>query len=144
MLGATLVILGLVKGIGYFSKDKYHLAFQFDFALGLLSVLSGLLFIFRAEALLSLLPIMMGLIILIDSLFKLQTAFDAKRFGLHTWGGLLVSSILLAVFGLILLLEPFKSLTAAISLLGFTLVLDGLQHILLAVYTIKISKTKSK
>ena len=41
--GGLLTVCGIIKIIGYFSKDLYRLAFQFDLALGLLCLLLGLI-----------------------------------------------------------------------------------------------------
>ena len=59
LIGAMLVIGGIVKLIGYFSKDLYRLAFQFDFAFGILSILLGLVFIIHPEHIISILQIVM-------------------------------------------------------------------------------------
>ena len=39
--GVMLIAFGIVKLIGYFSKDLYRLAFQFDLSLGLMLVGAG-------------------------------------------------------------------------------------------------------
>ena len=43
MLGAILVLYGAIKMIGYFSRDLYRLAFQYDLAFGMLIMLIGLI-----------------------------------------------------------------------------------------------------
>ena len=49
LIGAMLIIGGVVKLVGYFSKDLYRLAFQFDLAFGILSILLGVVFIIHPE-----------------------------------------------------------------------------------------------
>jgi len=44
MLGAVMVLFGCIKLTGYFSKDLFRLAFQYDLQFGILVWLWGLLF----------------------------------------------------------------------------------------------------
>ena len=41
--GILLIISGALRLIGYFSKDLYRLAFQYDLALGILTVAVGII-----------------------------------------------------------------------------------------------------
>ena len=43
ILGVAMIAFGGIKIIGYFSKDLYRLAFQFDLAIGLLFAVMGIL-----------------------------------------------------------------------------------------------------
>ena len=52
-LGAVSVLYGTIKLLGYFSNDLYRLAFQFDLAVGILSIILGMLLILRPDAVLS-------------------------------------------------------------------------------------------
>ena len=38
IVGIVLIVFGVIKLIGYFSKDLYRLAFQFDLAFGILLI----------------------------------------------------------------------------------------------------------
>ena len=78
VLGTASVLYGVIKLFGYFSEDLYQLAFQFDLAAGIFMLVIGILLLFHPDNVLTLLPTVIGLSILIDSVLKLQTAFDAK------------------------------------------------------------------
>ena len=81
-VGAVSIVFGIIKLMGYFSKDVYRLAFQFDLALGIAMIVLGAVEVIRPRLLLGLLPVVLGIIVLVDGLFKIQTALDSKRFGL--------------------------------------------------------------
>ena len=55
-IGTVLVVYGIIKLIGYFTKDMYQLAFQFDLAMGLFSLVAGCIFLFRTEWIAELIP----------------------------------------------------------------------------------------
>ena len=74
MLGAILVLYGIIKMIGYFSKDLYRLAFQYDLAFGMLIMLIGLILAAVPGRVMPFLFIVFGILILTDGLFKIQIA----------------------------------------------------------------------
>ena len=74
-IGTVLVVYGIIKLIGYFTKDMYQLAFQFDFAMGILSAIVGCLLLFHWEHILRAFPTFVGILILIDGVFKIQVRF---------------------------------------------------------------------
>ena len=93
IIGMVLGVTGVVKLIGYLSRDLYQLAFQFDLAFGiLLMALSAAMFL-HPEHVISSLCIILGITILTDGLLKIQTSIDARRFGLETWWLILLAAI---------------------------------------------------
>ncbi len=45
----SLIIYGVTKLSGYFAKDLFQLAFQFDLALGIVSIVLGIIIIKKTE-----------------------------------------------------------------------------------------------
>ena len=78
-----MIGFGAVKLMGYFSRDLYRLAFQFDLAYGILLIVLGLIVLVRPVQLVSFFCLVLGICILADGLFKIQAASDSKRFGLR-------------------------------------------------------------
>ena len=81
-LGIIVIVFGIIKIMGYFSKDVYRLAFQFDLAFGIAMIICGTVTLINPRILLGMFPVFIGIFVLVDGLFKIQTAFDSKRFGL--------------------------------------------------------------
>lgn len=80
-----LIFYGIVKTIGYYCDDLYSLAFQYDLASGLLLIIVGIIVLIWQSSIYNYLSKGMGLLILLDSLLKIQMAQVAKKFGLETW-----------------------------------------------------------
>ena len=100
-IGTVLVVYGIIKLIGYFTKDMYQLAFQFDLAMGIFSLVAGCIFLFRTEWIAELIPAFIGVIVLIDAVFKIQTSLDAKRFGISKWWLILILAVIAGALGAI-------------------------------------------
>lgn len=143
VLGAMSVLYGLIKLLGYFSKDQYRLAFQFDLAVGILSIILGVVLLLQPDAVLAFLPAVVGIFILVDSVLRLQTAVDARHFGMSRWWVILLISCAGAALGALLLFRPFESALAMIRLIGLTLMIDGAENLVTCVYTVKVPRRSS-
>lgn len=140
VVGAALVVCGICKLLGYFSKDLYRLAFQFDLAMGLVTILIGIVLLLHPRDVLAMLPVVVGVFILVDSVLRLQTAIDARHFGMEKWWVMLLSALCGGVLGALLLLRPFAGREAIIRLMGVTLMIDGAENLLVCRYTVKVPR----
>ena len=144
ILAVGMIVFGCVKLVGYFSKDLFRLAFQFDLAFGLLLCLVGLAFLTRLVSGVPMTRTMIGVMILADGLFKIQIALDAKKFGLKKWSLIAVLAALAAAAGVLLAALPLESPAAMRVALGAALAADGALGLTVAVCTVKIIRGQNK
>lgn len=137
-LGAAMIVFGLIKLVGYFSKDLFRLAFQYDLGFGLLLIALGILALAKPAGALDFIFIALGVAILTDGLFKLQIAVDSKRFGISTWWLTLVLAVITGVVGLALVFRPWDSVRLLTTLLGAALLAEGILNLCVAISTVKI------
>lgn len=141
-MGILFMVYGVFKMIGYFSKDLYRLAFQFDLACGILFFTIGFSMLLHPEGLMSFLNIIIGIIVFADGLFKLQIALDARRFGLSKWWLIIIIALIACCFGLIEIIRPMEAILMICT--GLTLLLDGILNLFIAVYTVKVQKRTAR
>ncbi len=127
--GVMLIAFGIVKLIGYFSRDLFRLAFQYDLASGLLLILLGCVLLISPDRMMTVLCTVWGILILSDGLLKLQIALDAQRFGLKRWWLILTAAIVSALFGAVLIFRPSESLRVLTVLFGLSCLTDGLLNL---------------
>lgn len=135
-IGAMLIALGAMRLAGYFSRDLYQLAFQFDLAYGVLLVALGALVLLRPDVAATLLVVVMGVETVADGLFRLQTSLDARRFGLEKWWLILLLAVAAAALGGFMIFSPLASLTAINRLLGAAMLLEGALNLCVALCAI--------
>ncbi|MDD4843382.1 MAG: DUF308 domain-containing protein [Anaerotignum sp.] len=140
LLGVVFMGYGVIKLICYFAKDIYQLAFQFDFAMGLFSLTMGLLIFYFVQPISTVFPTVIGIIIFIDAVFKIQTTLDAKKFGLKKWWLILVLAIATALAAIILIAKPMGTVAVMLHFLGLNLVFDGCLNLWIVLYTVKVVK----
>ena len=111
LAGILFIADGIIKIIGYFSRDFYCLAFQFDLGFGILMIAIGILILVRRESILRLIFVIFGLVILAD---------------------------VTGVFGMILLIDPAGGAKMTVIFTGIGFLLEGILKLCVAVYTVKI------
>ena len=137
-LGAAMIVFGVIKLVGYFSKDLFRLAFQYDLGFGLLLIALGSLVLTRPAGVLDFIFTALGIAILADGLFKVQIAVDSKQFGIPTWWLTLILAIVTGIVGLALVFRPWDSARLLTALLGAALLAEGILNLCVALSTVKI------
>lgn len=138
--GGVLLCCGIVKFIAYFTNDAYGLAFQFDFALGIFTVIMGLLLLIYPKNVLQIANILIGIFVIVDGAFKLQTAKDAKTFGMKYWWLILIFALITTLVGMFVVFNPSKAAMAITAVCGIALIADGIENLYTAIYTVKLIK----
>ena len=105
VISVLFILVGAAKILGYFSNDLYRLAFQFDFAIGIYLIIIGGLFLFVGKQDPQAIFKLFGIYVLFDGLLKMQTAFDAKKFGMRKWIIVLITAIVLVMVGVMILIS---------------------------------------
>lgn len=136
--GGIMMLFGLVKIIGYCSKDLYRLAFQFDLAFGILFVVLGFILIIRTDAMVNLICIVMGICVLADALLKIQISIDSRAFGIKKWWLILAMAILTGVAGFLLIFRPSESIQTIMILFGIALITEGVLNLITILIAVKI------
>lgn len=136
--GVGMLAFGCVKLIGYFSKDLYRLAFEYDLQFGILLIALGAVVLLRYESAMRFLCAFFGVSMIADGLFKVRTALEARRFGLRAWWLTMALAILSAAVGLLLTFCPADTLRAIAALLGAALVSEGILNLSIAISMVKI------
>lgn len=136
--GILLCVFGIIKLVGYFSNDPYRLAFQYDMPFGIMLIVLGIIMLVNPGKLVSFICIVLGLWVLISSLFNIQTSLEAKKFGISQWWLVFVLSVIAAVWGLVLVFRPSEAADVMAVILGFTLIFESAVNICTVLTSVKI------
>ena len=141
-IGIAMILFGIVKLIGYFSKDLFRLAFQFDLEFGILMIILGVIVLFHPRDLMTFICVALGISILLDGLFKIRIAMDSRQFGIKSWWLILSLAIVTGVIGVSLILDSVIGSWALSVLLGLTLLLEGILNLYTVISTVLIVKNQ--
>ncbi len=140
--GTALVIFGAVKLVGYFSKDLYRLAFQYDLQFGILLIVLGAIVIVKSTNIMTFMCIALGIVILLDALFRIRVAFDAKHFGIGLWWGIFGLAIITGAAGLLLAFRPLEISEAIRVYFSIALIASGVLNLFVVLTTVKIIRNQ--
>ena len=135
---AAFLLFGCVKLLGYYSKDLFRLAFQFDFEFGVLMLILGLLLLLHPGTLPYLLPIAFGVALIGEGLFKIRISIDAKRFGIRSWWFCSLLAVITALCGAGLVLDSGRPWVQLMRLLGLSFCCEGLLSLVTVLTMVKI------
>ena len=142
LLGTAMILFGVIKIIGYFSKDLFRLAFQYDLEFGAILIVLGVIVLVKPLDVLNFIFIATGFAILADSLFKIRIATDARKFGIGAWWAIFAFAVLTGAVGILLVVRPWESARILTVLLGISLLCEGALNLCVAVSTVKIVKNQ--
>lgn len=142
LLGIGMIVFGLIKLVGYFSKDLFRLAFQYDLAFGVLLIVLGTIVVAHPAGTMRFLSIMLGIPVLADGLFKVQIALDSRSFGIRRWWLVLVFAVVTCAIGAVLIFRSAAGSAALVGLAGLALLLDGTMNLCVALCTVKIVRNQ--
>lgn len=141
ILGIGLVLFGVVELIAYFSGSAPLILSRNVLAGGIFFIILGVLVLTNPLGLMNFICIVIGVGILADSLFKLQSVLDVRQFMSRGSWWLVFAALLLSVLaGILLVFWPGESGHALIVLLGIGLLLNGAFNIFDVVYVTRYVK----
>ncbi|MGM9684376.1 MAG: DUF308 domain-containing protein [Eubacteriales bacterium] len=141
-IAGVFIFVAAAKLFGFFSNDMYKLAFQFDLALGIFAAIIAVLVIVRYSDSFGTVANFVGAYTIVDSLFKAQTAFDAKRFGMSKWLSIFIASVVVGIVGILNVFNPFEFEYSGVILTGICFLASGAENIWVTAYTVKVKTAK--
>lgn len=127
-LGIGLLIVGIAHIIIYFTKDHMLNIMQMDLVLGVICVAFGAFLLLHPDFVETVMPFVIGILLLMGAIVKLQNAIDMKRLKFVHWKVILGFAIVLLILGAILIYNPFQGQVLLIYI-GVSLMVDGLVNI---------------
>lgn len=137
ILAAGLVIMGAVQITSYFTNRSLH---PFAGALGLLLVLVGIWIFVRPESIVSIVPIVIGVILCVHGIQDLKLALETKDNGYAKWWSMLIIAAVSLIFGIICIVNAFGMVKLALQFIGIALIYDGVSDLWVASRAIRAAK----
>ena len=141
LLAAMPLAIGVFSLINYLRKDISGIIYRYDLVVGLCAILGGILVIVKVDKLTDLIPAVLGFLVTMSGIMKMQNSVDMLRLGHGTWHVAFAMAIVNIVAGIVLLMNPFEAAQILIMCLGIALVYSGITDLYV---TISISRRLSR
>ena len=134
LIGIVLIVAGLISIICYLLRDARENYYHNEFVFGLVGMVLGAAVLYKVEVIISLIPFILGILVLFSGCSKLQDAIDLKRLSYGSWAGMLVVAIINIILGIVLICNPFKAAIVLFRVLGVGLILSGASDCFSTIY----------
>ena len=124
-LGILSALFGVFRIVQYCLRVPQGIGQRYDFAGGLFCLLAAALLFFRAAEVAAVLSVIVGIFILIDSVFKLQVALDARRSGAQSWAMMMILACVSLLLGVLLVFDTFRGQKLLSVIMGAALIYDA-------------------
>ncbi len=125
LLGGALIVMGVFQLISFLRGERLGFYNKFVMMMGIVLVLLGIWICTQPHIVLSIIPVVVGIIVLIHGLMDIQYTLDIKKAGSTKWWIALIAAILTLVVGLLLVFNPFTAYEITMVLLGIAMLYDG-------------------
>ena len=145
VVSISYVIGGLLVAIGMLAilrnqKDNDQKN-ELDIVYGIVSIVLGIVVISNSKAIASIIPFAVGLIILVNSAFKIQYSIELKKSDNKIWKSTLIASLIEFLCGILLIFNPFKSAVFVTKAIGIIILIYSILDL---ISTISIQRTIKK
>lgn len=128
LLGIIVGIIFLIEGLNsiykYFNRDGAKL-YNLNLVFGVIYALLGLIIILVPSSVVEFITICLGIFMIVNGASKVNYGIWLKRGGEDSWLVTLATGILIAIIGVLVIFNPFASLTLT-KLAGVFLIITGI------------------
>ena len=121
IIGAVLIAIGVLSGIRFVGGLNNNNQNELDIIYGIVCVL-GILIITNPTAIASAIPIVVGVIIVLNSVIKLHYSLELKESKNELWKSTMIMSVIMTICGIILLFNPFAGAVFITKIIGALIV----------------------
>lgn len=123
ILGLVLLAYGLIQLYVYFTGRSKAVS---SLVYGLPMSLIGLFILISPTTLISIFPIVIGIILLVASVIQMQKAFIIRKSGISSWFVSFVIAVALLIGGIVLIMRPVAIVASLLKIGGIFLIAEGL------------------
>lgn len=128
--GGVLIAMGIVNIVRYFmNRDPYEL-FNWGLGLGITLACIGTALIVFKGLLLSIVPLLVGIVLLVGGIVKIQAAFNLRRMLYGRWYLTLIGAAASCVLGVLIICHPFGTGLVLMRLIGASIAIEAVEDLL--------------
>ena len=132
LLGAALILMGGIQLIVCIRAERIGFYSKFSM-LNIILILLGVWVCIRPDTVLSLVPVIIGIVMLIHGCMDLQFTMDIKHAGSGKWWIALIFALVTLTLGVFLVMHPFLAFEITMLIIGIGLLYDGISDLVLMI-----------
>lgn len=133
-VAGLVMVFGIILIVHYFLTEAYKNIQHYGFSIGVILVILGSIGLVKAETVSLFFLFLLGALMLLGAIFKLQNALDLKALKDSGWGFWFLVAICFAVLAILVILNPFGSSERLRSFAQYAIFIDGIVSLIGALY----------
>jgi uncharacterized membrane protein HdeD (DUF308 family) len=125
VFGILVLVYGVCHLFSYYRKKKKQMEEPFELVQGIIGLAAGVFILVAAETIIKILLILFGIIIVIDSIVKIQDALDLKKLGHGSWLMMFLTAVVMAVMGILIIIKPAGLAAAIFMFAGIVMIINA-------------------
>ena len=138
VIGAILVAIGALAIINYINDMKKNVKNELDIVYGIGMTILGIIVISNPKGVASIIPFILGVLIIINSAAKLQYSLELKKDNNNLWNSTMILSLITLLCGILLVFNPFRGAEFITKVVGIILFIYAITDI---ISSLRIRKT---
>ena len=126
VFGVILILDGAIHSLSYFSIQDEYRYYSYEFAQSIIGMVLGFIVVANYHDILLILPILLGIWIILDGLFKLQIALNIRGIRNIRWGIMLLLSLITIALGIGIIFNPASTVEMTVRLSGAIIIITQL------------------
>ena len=140
IIGGLLFIIGIFPIINYFKNRNKNKLSGAGLLYGIFSVVAGIIIMVNKNIIVSIVPVLTGVWMIINSVNKIQIAMELRDRKMSSWLLTFIFAIIILVGGALLIMNPINGATLLTKTIGIIIVVYSVLDIVDSIYI----KSKSK
>ena len=129
IVGIFVLLYGIIYIIKFFGRGAFDTLSKFSLLPGILCILFGIYILINPTLLSSIIPLLAGILLLVDGFGKLKDALSFKKSGyLKWWIGLLIAIIFFGL-GIFMIVKALNVSKIVVQIIGAVLIVDAITDI---------------
>lgn len=129
IIGILIILFSSSSIIKYNQLKQHNIITKIILVIGIMALIFGLVIVVNPKNFASIVPIVIGIYIMTIGISKYNQAMEFKRVNYKHWYSVLLSAVLLLLLGIVIIFNPFETLTLVIRLVGIIFIINSLYDI---------------
>ena len=140
VIAAAMFLFSIIEAYNFFKKDVKNQFYRNDLDFAVVAMVAGIILLAKREVIVGLIPVILGALIIVSGVKKLQNALDLIRLKLGGWKSLLVLSAINIIFGIIMVVCALETAKVITVIIGIGLVFSGGSDLFAIIWVSKNAK----
>ena len=131
VVGVIVLVTGIGFLISHIRGGLLSWFYKLDLILGLLFLILGIYILLNPWGLLSIIPIVFGVLLIYHGISDLGQAMELRKYEADRWWISIIIASITIVLGVVIMSNPFGTIDMLMRITGACLIYDGLSNLLL-------------